>query len=176
MNNPKQILWTDLNSIPPKNYLWQKEDGIYACVNGNWIKTKSFGSSDECECEEEENEKQCISIDDISGTIAEELIRYIEQNNEITIPRESVVYPDKYIKDNADKEELSDVLDFIRFATFEMSNIVPLYCEEPVNPEKFYIACGLNIVPGNVGGYDIVPTEVNGETLYFMIDSSSRPK
>ena len=162
----KTIIW-ETNSEPPKNFLWVKDDGIYEWTNGSWNKSKSFST---------EQEKQCISIDDISGTIAEELIRYIEQNNEITIPRESVVYPDKYIKDNADKEELSDVLDFIRFATFEMSNIVPLYCEEPVNPEKFYIACGLNIVPGNVGGYDIVPTEVNGETLYFMIDSSSRPK
>jgi len=36
MNNPKQILWTDLNSAPPKNYLWQKKDGIYETeIEGN---------------------------------------------------------------------------------------------------------------------------------------------
>ena len=40
--NPKQILWTDTNSAPPSNYLWQKEDGIYTFVNGNWKRTKVF--------------------------------------------------------------------------------------------------------------------------------------
>ena len=57
MNNPKQILWTDLNSAPPKNYLWQKEDGIYTNVNGNWIKTKSFGKEEVCEDENESEVK-----------------------------------------------------------------------------------------------------------------------
>lgn len=47
MNNPKQILWTDLNSEPPKNYLWQKEDGIYNWINNiGWKKIMSSNGSD----------------------------------------------------------------------------------------------------------------------------------
>lgn len=46
MSNPKQILWTDTNSMPPHNYLWQKEDGIYTFVNGNWQLQEEF--ADQC--------------------------------------------------------------------------------------------------------------------------------
>lgn len=58
MNNPKQILWTDLNSAPPKNYLWQKEDGIYVNVGGNWIKKESF-EEDPCEDNDELKNLYC---------------------------------------------------------------------------------------------------------------------
>ena len=46
MNNLKQILWTDPNSVPPKNYLWQKKDGIYTFINGSWKRTKIFQDAD----------------------------------------------------------------------------------------------------------------------------------
>lgn len=46
MNNLKQILWTDPNSAPPKNYLWQKKDGIYTFINGSWKRTKIFQDAD----------------------------------------------------------------------------------------------------------------------------------
>ena len=52
MSNLKEILWTDPNSAPPKNYLWQKKDGIYTFTSSGWKRTKTFRTVDDyCDAE-----------------------------------------------------------------------------------------------------------------------------
>lgn len=42
--------------MPPHNYLWQKEDGIYVFVNGDWKKSKAFDNNSEEDNKQEESE------------------------------------------------------------------------------------------------------------------------
>ncbi len=44
-------MWGDLNSVPPRNYLWNREDGIYKWFGDSW---KKYWTLKDIDGEEEE--------------------------------------------------------------------------------------------------------------------------
>ena len=105
--------------MPPHNYLWQREDGIYVFVNGDWKKSKAFDNNDE-----EGNNEQEESEITISQAWKKTLFDYNNQHCPVKTSKVCVGVPFSIGSSNEYYEKTNDVgdirLDYFGEAPYEL--------------------------------------------------------